>query len=176
MLKPFPDFDFPPFGAPDQIAYLVPDLVTAADQWTGLFGSGEGWRFYTYSSELLRENIYRSAQTSCTFRIANTTGVEPEVELIQPLSGPSIYQEWIDKHGYGLHHIAYNTDSLERSTAWMAARGYEPIQSGLGFGVEGDGGYVYFDTEEDFGVLIEFIEPARIDHDSEDPRPTQRFR
>ena len=27
-------------------------------------------------------------------------------ELIQPLDGPSIYKEWLDEHGEGLHHVA----------------------------------------------------------------------
>ena len=54
----------------------------------------------------------------CTTR---TTGAEPveysmlgaEVqagpvvfELLQPLDGPSIYQDWLDEHGEGLHHVA----------------------------------------------------------------------
>ncbi len=28
------------------------------------------------------------------------------VELLQPENGPSIYKEWLDEHGEGLHHIA----------------------------------------------------------------------
>ena len=27
-------------------------------------------------------------------------------ELLQPLEGPSIYREWLDEHGEGLHHFA----------------------------------------------------------------------
>lgn len=169
MPKPFPEFDFPPYGTPDQIAYLVPGLVTAADQWSMLFGSGDDWHFYTYSAATLREMSYRGEPGDYAIRIAITTGIEPEVELIQLLKGPSIYHEWVEQRGYGLHHIGYFVDSVERAQAEMIARGYEPVQTGFGFGVDGDGGYVYFDTVEELGVMLEFIELPRSDPDSERP-------
>jgi len=40
----------------------------------------------------------------------------------------------------------------------MAAKGYALLQSGRGFGVDGDGAYAYFDTERDLGCLVEAIE------------------
>ncbi len=169
MQKPFPEFDFPPFGAPDQIAYLVPSLVAAADQWSMLFDSGDDWHFYTYNAETLKELVYRDRPGDYSIRIAITTGIEPEVELIQPLQGPSIYHEWIRDRGYGLHHIGYFVDSLEEASGIMAARGYAPIQSGFGFGVDGDGGYVYFDTADELGVMLEFIELPGADPVSEEP-------
>lgn len=169
MPKPFPDLEFAPYGAPDQIAYLVPNLVAAADQWSMLFDSGDDWHFYTYNAETLRELMYRGRPGRYSIRIALTTGIEPEIELIQPLKGPSIYHEWIEQHGYGLHHIGYIVDSLEEATAQMVERGYAPIQSGFGFGVDGDGGYIYFDTADELGVMLEFIELAKADPASEEP-------
>lgn len=168
MRNPFPEFDFPPYGAPDQIAYLVPDLVTAADQWSMLFDQGDDWLFYTYNLDTLQKLEYRGQPGTYSIRIAVSTGATPEIELIQPLQGPSIYHEWIDSHGYGLHHIGYVVDSIDEATATMVKRGYTPVQSGFGFGVDGDGGYVYFDTVKELGVVMEFIELARADPASEE--------
>lgn len=41
----------------------------------------------------------------------------------------------------------------------MAAAGYEVVQAGSGFGVDGDGAYAYFDTWRDIGLSIEAVEP-----------------
>jgi hypothetical protein len=44
----------------------------------------------------------------------------------------------------------------------MVAAGYEVIQSGHGYGAEGDGMFVYFDTLADFGVITECIEVPKV--------------
>lgn len=38
-------------------------------------------------------------------RIAITMVGDFEIEVIQPVKGPTIYQDWLDRHGPGLHHI-----------------------------------------------------------------------
>src|SRR5207245_8224289 len=49
------------------------------------------------------------------------------VELLQPDEGPSIYKEWLDAHGEGLHHIAVmrptpaESDATEKHFAGMGA-------------------------------------------------------
>ena len=40
----------------------------------------------------------------------------------------------------------------------MEARGYTMIQSGLGTGADGEGGYAYFETEGQIATTIELIE------------------
>lgn len=40
----------------------------------------------------------------------------------------------------------------------MRRAGYDVLQSGRGYGLDGDGGYAYFDTERDFEVIVEAIE------------------
>ena len=39
--------------------------------------------------------------------ICNSIGYE--IELIQPL-GPGLYQDWLDEHGPGMHHVVLKTD------------------------------------------------------------------
>jgi hypothetical protein len=36
-----------------------------------------------------------------------------DVELIEPVDGPSIYKEWLDEHGEGVHHIAVMRATME---------------------------------------------------------------
>ncbi len=139
-----------------QIGILARDLEAAARRHSALGRSGP-WRCYTYGPELLSEQVYRGRPTPFSVRIA-LNPQSPQIELLQPLQGPSIYEEWLDKHGEGLHHLAVFVDSLDEAIEGMAGAGYETIQLGRGFGVDGDGGFAYFDTERDLHVVLEAVE------------------
>lgn len=40
----------------------------------------------------------------------------------------------------------------------VVGRGYRVTQTARGYGLNGDGGFAYFDTERDLGVVVEAIE------------------
>jgi hypothetical protein len=80
------------------------------------------------------------------------------IELIEQLEGDTVYQEFIDQHGYGVHHIGVLTDNMEKSIREAQAAGFTITQDGAGFGLDDDGHYAYLDTEEKLGTTIELIE------------------
>ena len=51
-------------------------------------------------------------------------------ELIQPLEGHSIYDEFIEEKGEGIHHLAYLVEDLDKEIADMAERGFKVLQTG----------------------------------------------
>ena len=57
--------------------------------------------------------------------------------------------------------MAVEVDSLDETTAAMEAAGYPLLQLGVGFGPDGDGGFAYFDTQDDLGMIVEAIEEAK---------------
>ena len=69
------------------------------------------------------------------------------IELIQPLSGDSVYADFIKEHGYGVHHFGILTDDMPSVVRLAEKAGYEIIMDGSGFGLDGDGFYAYIDTE-----------------------------
>lgn len=89
------------------------------------------------------------------------------IEYLQPLEGPSVYHEWLEAHGPGLHHLAFWVDSLDAAVEEMRGAGFELLQSGRGFGAEGDGGFAYFDTERELGVVYEAVEPPSVRREPE---------
>jgi hypothetical protein len=87
---------------------------------------------------------------------------QPQIELLQPIAGPSLYHDWQQAHSEGVHHLAIHVESLDAAIDSMRDAGLELLQLGRGFGVDGDGGFAYFDTEHLLGVVLEAIElPAR---------------
>ena len=79
------------------------------------------------------------------------------IELVQPLpgKGKSVYNEFLDSKGEGIHHIAFSVDDLEAEIADLEKRGFDVIQTG-GFG--GKLGFVYIDAEKAGGLLIELMQ------------------
>lgn len=88
-------------------------------------------------------------------------GSGPQVELIEPLSGPTIYDEWITRRGYGLHHLGFWVRQLDDAITQMALAGFPLLQAGWGTGADGTGGFAYFDTEAIYGYILEAIEVPR---------------
>lgn len=143
-----------------QVGILVPDLDEALRAY-GAVRAVESWSLYTYGPEFVPRLEYRGDPGEFSMRIA-LGGSSPQIELIEPLEGPSIYHEWIDQHGYGLHHLGFFVESLEVAVREMADAGFPVLQMGTGYGIDGDGGFAYFDTLGETSVFFEAIEvPAR---------------
>jgi methylmalonyl-CoA/ethylmalonyl-CoA epimerase len=144
----------------DQIGIVVTDIEEAMRRWGKVFACGP-WSVYTYGPAFLRDPTFRGEEGRFEMRLA-LAGSGPQIELIQPLQGPSLYHEWLDAHGEGLHHIGMRVPDLQEGIRDMAERGYPVLQSGRGYGLDGDGGFAYLDTADDIGVILELIEvPAR---------------
>jgi methylmalonyl-CoA/ethylmalonyl-CoA epimerase len=141
-----------------QVGLIVRDLDRGMAAYSAVWGVAP-WRVYTYGPELLTSQTFRAQPAEFSMAIG-LAGSGPQLELIQPLEGESVYTEWLELHGEGLHHVAVEVDSLEEMTREMEAAGYPMIQSGLGFGPDGDGGFAYYDSARDLGLVVEAIEEA----------------
>lgn len=147
-------------GRVDQVGFLVQDLEASMRRWGALYRD-EQWSVYTYSREDVPNIRYRGQPGEFAMRLA-LIGSRPQLELIEPLEGPSIYHDWIGDHGYGLHHLGFFVPSVATAVEEMESAGHACIQSGSGYGLDGDGGFAYYDFEPQFGVHLETIEvPAR---------------
>lgn len=56
---------------------------------------------------------------------------DTQIELIQPISGESMYQESLDRHGDAVQHVAVFVDdsAYDAAAAHMESSGYPEIQS-----------------------------------------------
>jgi methylmalonyl-CoA/ethylmalonyl-CoA epimerase len=151
--------DIPAFLAPlqpQQLGFVVPDLAEGIRIWSALLGRDD-WAVYTYTPASVPEMTFRGSPGSYAMQLA-LIGNSPQVELIQPLAGPSVYHEWIERHGYGLHHVGFFVPSVRDVLASAERAGVTAAQTGRGYGVHGDGGFAYFDTAPSTGVMLEAIE------------------
>jgi catechol 2,3-dioxygenase-like lactoylglutathione lyase family enzyme len=142
----------PPWSRAYQVAVVVSDLDRAVAFYESL-GIGP---FREGPSAHTVERIVRgvpSPETKVAGRIAQLGPIE--LELFQPLEGPSIQREFLETRGEGPIHVCAYTDDLQRDVAWMAERGTDVIS----FGRLSDGGsFAYFDTVAVGGLVLELYE------------------
>ena len=72
-------------------------------------------------------------------------------ELLQPVSGESIHDDFFNDKGEGIEHVGYAIDDLEAETAMMVEKGLPIIVSGQ----RRDGsGFAYFGLRKKGGGMI----------------------
>jgi hypothetical protein len=137
---------------PVQIAWVTRHLDATEKALTTLLGAKKWIRM---------PGIHFGPDT-CTYRgkpadfvadISLSYAGDTQLELIAPVHGQSIYTEFLDRGGAGLHHVCIETDDLERA---LAQRGAEVVQRGL---MPGGMEFAYV-SAEDAGVP--YIEIAHV--------------
>jgi hypothetical protein len=131
---------------PCQLGFVVQDIDETVKQYHSRFGIG-GWQFYTYGPPLLTYMTRNGHPCSYKVRIALNNFFETRIELIQQIEGDTVYQEFIDKHGYGIHHLGIYINDIPAAIAEAEAAGIRVTMEGAGFGLDGDGYFAYLDTE-----------------------------
>jgi catechol 2,3-dioxygenase-like lactoylglutathione lyase family enzyme len=137
---------------PVQIAWVTPDLDATEKALTTLLGAKK-W---------IRMAAVHFGPDACTYRgrpadfvadIALSYAGDTQLELIAPVRGVSIYTEFLDRAGPGLHHICVEVDDVERA---LAERNAEVVQRGL---MPGGMEFAYVSAE---GAGVPYIEIAHI--------------
>lgn len=146
---------------PDQVALLVPEIEAAMESWSVPNATDRPWKRYFYDRNFLSEMSHNGEPGSFSLRLA-LLGSKPQIELIQPVDGPSIYHDWINENGYGFHHFGYFVDNIDELTEQFIEAGYPVIQAGSGYGLNDDGAFAYFDLTEELNVIIELIEVPEV--------------
>ncbi|UCC64741.1 MAG: VOC family protein [Anaerolineae bacterium] len=143
-----------------QIAIIVEDLEAAVENYWRMFGIGD-WHFYTYGRPLLTEMTYGGQPGEYKMRVALSYLGPMRIELIEMVEGDTVYADFVEEHGYGVHHFGVLVEDMEEAIAQAKAAGLKVTMEGAGFGRDGDGHYAYLDTEDKIGVTIELIERPR---------------
>jgi hypothetical protein len=145
-------------GTVIQVAYVVRDLEAAMKRHVEVCGIGP-WHIYKFEPGKIENYIYRGKPATHTCWIAVTPFDEgKQVELMQPISGRSIYDEHLDAKGEGFHHVKLFYADCAKAVEEYAKRGYPVIQQGK---IDEDEHY-YLDTEKDFGYMIELGNAGKI--------------
>ena len=135
----------------NQVCVVVKDLQKSMEYYWSTFGIGP-FIIYTYEPPFVTDMEIRGKPKDYRMKIAFAQMGAIQLELIQPL-GESIYTEFLNEKGEGIHHIGCYVDDLNEAVTILEKQGISVLQSGKRPG----GGYAYMDTEETLGAIFELI-------------------
>lgn len=113
----------------------------------GLARLGIGpFRVYTFDDTNLAMPTYRGEVSPFSLRVCFATNKDLTWEIMQPLRGRTIMREFLDRHGEGIHHLAFDCNGApwDQRLAAFAERGFGPVQSGRWMD---QNAFCFFDTE-----------------------------
>jgi catechol 2,3-dioxygenase-like lactoylglutathione lyase family enzyme len=129
-----------------QIAIVVENLELVAENYWNILGIGP-WSIYRWEAPSVFDRRYHGRPAWAREKIALAEVGDVELELVQPVDGDSIYRDWLDEHGEGLHHLKFLVDDVDETAGILAKEGFPSIQSGR-FGQKGhEGAYNYIDIK-----------------------------
>jgi hypothetical protein len=139
-----------------QIGVVVADLEQATRHLSEIFGIGP-FRIIDWPPEGRTDiqKFYYGEPANFTARMAFTELGSVELELIQPLEGKSIWSDFLQEHGGGIHHIRFNVDELDPVQEYLAGQGIASAQHGSG--IRPGTMWMNFASEDQVGFVIEVM-------------------
>lgn len=134
-----------------QICVVSFDLERTVREYQRRLGWND-WSVFEYTAPLLHDTYLRGVPTEYEMIAAETTVNGLGFEVIQPTKGASIYQEFLDEKGEGVHHLAVMKHTAEDSDAVLRDIDAPKLMGGsIGSSIE----FYYLDTEIPLKVVIE---------------------
>lgn len=90
------------------------------------------WRIYTFNPANTTNQTYRGKPSPFVLKVCFAEMRGMVWELMQPVSGETIMAEFLERHGEGIHHIAFDCNHIpfeERLTGFKE-RGFTFAQGG----------------------------------------------
>jgi 4-hydroxyphenylpyruvate dioxygenase-like putative hemolysin len=138
-----------------QIGIIVKDMDKAVEYYSAIFGLGP---FTTY--EFVPEKHWYMEQPSyLKIKMGKAMWGNLELELLQPLEGKSLHEEFLRTHGEGLQHLGINVRNYDEVFDSMKREGFQPLMRAETFVPTYNGSLraCYFDTRRVGGVIFEII-------------------
>ncbi len=136
-----------------QVAVVVRDIDKARIAWAEVLGVKPP-EVSVAEGHFSRPTKYMGEPSDAKAKLAFFDMGNLQVELIQPLGGKSTWQEFLDRNGEGIHHIAFTVKDINGVEKQFEAAGMPTVQSG---GWDG-GAYSYIDASGKLGCVLELLE------------------
>ena len=140
-----------------QVGMVVRNVEESAKRFAAVFGLPVPSAHITDTADKTHAR-YRGKPTEARAKLAFFNMGSLSLELIEPVGGPSTWREFLDKHGEGVHHIAFVVPDTEAEEKTLAEHGIKLVQKGDYTG----GRYAYFESEPQLGVALELLQNFQV--------------
>ncbi len=136
-----------------QIGIITRDIEVKARAWSNILGLPMPEIIITDTLDKTRAE-YNGEPTTARAKLAFFHMGQLDVELIEPIDGPSTWRDQLDQHGDSLHHIAFKIKGMQEKVAYLSSQGVPLLQRGEYSG----GRYTYLDGVAQLGTILELLE------------------
>ncbi len=137
-----------------QVAIIVKDIEKSAKDFAEFLGAAVPEIRVTAPRETA-QTMHRGKPSEARAKLAFfDIGPGLRLELIEPDEHPSTWREYLDEHGEGVHHIAFNIKGTKQKIDRLGKDGMPLIQTGEYKG----GRYAYIDALGKLKTVIELLE------------------
>ena len=145
-----------------QVGFIVKDVEAAKKKWAEFLGL-EVPPTQPIGAYETTQTVYQGqpAPEAYCWMAFFDVGPGLQLELIQPIKGPNVYQAFLEKHGPGLHHVkdVCPDEEILKQFDRLKGDGMRITQTGW---IDGDSHY-YMNTEELLKMTLEFGNGGKID-------------
>ena len=142
-----------------QVGFIVKDIETAKRKWAAFLGVDvpptQPCGDYAVTKTVFEGQPAPEADAVLAFF---DVGPGLQIELIQPNEAPSTWRNFLNEHGEGMHHLAFQVKDSAGKVAQCEAAGLRLVQHGL-YG-DASGEYNYLDAP-DLKCIVELLESYR---------------
>ncbi|HSD66542.1 MAG TPA: VOC family protein [Vicinamibacteria bacterium] len=154
---PGPAPEVPPTATPlklSQYALVVRSLEKVSAYWERL-----GFPAMEITHGPLSDLVYRGQPGRFDQRLGWHRHGTVTWEWIEPVAGPTVYEDFLKEHGEGFHHFAFDVPDIDAAEAFFESHGAAVVQSGAwgDKGKPGSGRFAYAATDGFGGVTTEFL-------------------
>ncbi|WP_119071393.1 VOC family protein [Aggregatilinea lenta] len=140
-----------------QICVIVDDVEKYMKKYSEVFGLPMPTEYHITAGHDETEAKYYGEPTEAKAKITSFYFGKVQFELLEPLGGPSVWQDFLDQNGPGVHHIAFKVNGSNEVAASFEASGFPVSQQGLFTGLP-RGMYTYLNTDNALGTTVELLE------------------
>lgn len=140
-----------------QVGFIVRDVESTKRKFAAFFGVEppallDGGKYEVVGTTV---NGKPAPDANCLMAFFEA-GPNVRIELIQPNGVKSTWQDFLDEHGEGIHHLAFGIKDMDDKIAKLETYGIKCVQRGK-YG-DASGEYAYMDTTSELKCLIELLE------------------
>lgn len=137
-----------------QIAIVVRDIEAVSRKWADLLGMPVPEIRTTRPGHEVKE-IYRGKPSEGQVKLTFFNLGQVVLELLQPVSSGTSWQEFLDTKGEGVQHIGFTVVDQVKASGELEKAGYPVFHQGRYD--SDDGTYIYHDTQDALGVVVELL-------------------
>jgi len=137
----------------DQLGFVFKDIEKQAEIMENIFGLSK----FIFGDPRTKTVQYRGKQSEVTSQLAFSRIGSTQIELIKWIEGECTYKEFLDQGKEGLHHVAMYVKDSDSYIQELEQKGIFILQTGLTFNTR----VTYFDSEKEFGIIVELLEKIR---------------